>query len=166
MLTPKGTKMSLEYIKNLTYERFLSNFVTESNKIEGITDPEVIEDDLKRTRKFLSLSKITLKDLNEYNTAGKLRNKKGMNVQVGAYYPNEGGIFIEKQLKVLIKQVNEDVKLPFWLHIAFETLHPYTDGNGRTGRVLWAWQMITQEGYDLSLGFLHEYYYQSFRELR
>ena len=44
----------------------------------------------------------------------------------------------------------------------YETLHPFMDGNGRSGRILWAWQMIEHNiAPGLSLGFLHAYYYQT-----
>ena len=35
------------------------------------------------------------------------------------------------------------------------------DGNGRSGRALWLWQMVNQHNYDMRLGFLHLWYYQS-----
>ena len=36
------------------------------------------------------------------------------------------------------------------------------DGNGRSGRILWAWQMIEHNiNPGLSLGFLHTFYYQA-----
>jgi Fic family protein len=34
------------------------------------------------------------------------------------------------------------------------------DGNGRSGRAIWLWQMLRQEG-GAPLGFLHHFYYQT-----
>ena len=49
---------------------------------------------------------------------------------------------------------------PWVFHVQYERLHPFTDGNGRSGRALWAWQMMRRrEG--LALGFLHRFYYQT-----
>ena len=51
---------------------------------------------------------------------------------------------------------------PYDIHRRYETLHPFMDGNGRSGRILWAWQMIHHDiRPGLSLGFLHAFYYQT-----
>lgn len=40
-------------------------------------------------------------------------------------------------------------------------LHPFMDGNGRTGRAVWAWAM-QRDGQDpFALSFLHRFYYQT-----
>jgi len=44
----------------------------------------------------------------------------------------------------------------FEVHLDYEHLHPFTDGNGRSARMLWAWQMR-----EFPLGFLHTFYYQA-----
>lgn len=49
---------------------------------------------------------------------------------------------------------------PWEVHIAYEMLHPFTDGNGRSGRMLWAWQMR-----NFPLDFLHTFYYQTLNAL-
>jgi Fic family protein len=50
---------------------------------------------------------------------------------------------------------------PFAAHVRYEHLHPFTDGNGRSGRAIWAWQMLYQGRGEIPLGFLHHFYYQS-----
>ena len=51
---------------------------------------------------------------------------------------------------------------PFGIHLRYETLHPFMDGNGRSGRILWAWQMLHHDiAPGIRLGFLHAFYYQT-----
>jgi hypothetical protein len=52
--------------------------------------------------------------------------------------------------------------LPLEAHVRYETLHPFTDGNGRTGRALWYWMMVGSSRADL--GFLHAFYYQTLKK--
>ena len=51
------------------------------------------------------------------------------------------------------------IKQAYTLHHEYETLHPFTDGNGRSGRVLWLWMLGGIK--NTPLGFLHHWYYQS-----
>lgn len=57
---------------------------------------------------------------------------------------------------------------PYVVHHAYESLHAYTDGNGRSGRALWLWGMrrlyrgqTLKFDRVLRIGFLHCWYYQS-----
>lgn len=138
----------------------LFNFVVESNRIEGITHQNEHDAAFNRIQNFLELTALTIDALNEFNTAGELRDRLGMNVRVGNHLPPPGGGKIAAELETIITLANTGSH-PYWVHHQFEALHPYMDGNGRTGRAIWLWQMIDQFDYDLSLGFLHMWYYQS-----
>ena len=95
--------------------------------------------------------------------AGKsIRNQRGMDVRVGNHLPPRGGPEIEYGLMGILDRVG-DRENPWSLHVAYETLHPYMDGNGRSGRAIWLWQMIHQQDarWALRMGFLHLFYYQT-----
>jgi hypothetical protein len=96
---------------------------------------------------------------------GELRDKVGMDVRVGAHIPPPGGAEIQPRVEKLLSRADAGID-PYPVHCKFETLHPFTDGNGRTGRMLWAWMMIDQSDYDLSLKFLHKFYYQTLDHYR
>lgn len=135
----------------------------ESNHIEGIhRDPTFTE--VEATEQFLLLRAPCVEALQRlalvYQPNAHLRDQPGMNVQVGGYLPPRGGREIARQLRVLLNKITDAT--PFEFHTAYEALHPFMDGNGRTGRALWAWQMLRLEGSrGLNLGFLHKFYYQT-----
>lgn len=143
-------------------------FVTESNRIEGILRPPTAEE-VEATRAFIigpmptieSVSTLALLYTQGY---GVLRDKPGLDVRVGNHYPPRGGSSIYTELLGLLSTIVEAD--PFDFHVVYETQHPFLDGNGRTGRALWAWQMYRQDPNLLDLGFLHAWYYQTLSSSR
>lgn len=141
----------------------LEDFVRESNRIDGITrDPTTMEIDAHEI--FLCRPKVSVSAVEDFVTAVAnkiLRDKTGMNVRFGNHTAPFGGPEIRLALNHLLDAAYQSA-LPqecFFLHRDYETLHPFMDGNGRSGRVLWLWMM---GGIDRApLGFLHHWYYQS-----
>ncbi len=140
-----------------TFER-----VRESNRIEGIerepTEAEVLEHE-----RFVALEALSIPELQHfvkvYQPNARLRSAPGMNVCVGSHTPPEGGEHIVVQLQALLTAINENILSPFEAHLKYEALHPFTDGNGRSGRAIWYWMMKNTLRVDL--GFLHAFYYQT-----
>ncbi len=144
----------------------LYEFVEESNHIEGI-DREPTDLEVEATWDFLqapALSIVRVRSLVMVYTAGhaRLRDKAGMNVTVGNYTPPRGGAHIEANLKFTLDSINAVSLTAYEAHQEYESLHPFTDGNGRSGRAIWLWQMKGRA----PLGFLHHWYYQSLQEGR
>jgi Fic family protein len=147
----------------------LREFVKESNRIEGIA--YTTSHDMQAHRTFLDLDAITVGDLEEFvrlTARAELRRHDGMNVGIYSagkvvHQPPAGGARIEESLALLLDRIQQgDLDdRPYAAHVAYETLHPFMDGNGRSGRVLWAWQMIRAGRDPFALGFLHAWYYQS-----
>ncbi len=135
-------------------------FIEESNRIEGIHRAPT-KDEVKEFGRFMELTEITMNELIQfvsvYQPDAVLRSKIGLDVRIGRYYPPRGGLHIAENLQEILQKANDN-RNSYVIHDEYEELHPFTDCNGRSGRMLWAWQM----GWDgLGLGFLHRWYYQS-----
>lgn len=137
-------------------------FIEESNRIEGI-HRSVTLPELEEFHRFMALDDVTMADLEKfvsiYQPDAKLRTRPGMNVRVGNHIAPLGGANIGHALERILK--DKDIKGTYGAHVAYELLHPFTDGNGRSGRMLWLWMMR-----EAPLGFLHTFYYQALSNAR
>ena len=148
-------------------DKRLKAFVRESNAIEGITRaPTKAEVEAHRTFLKEGPSVSSLVDLVAVlQPNAQLRSHEGVpGVQVGDHVAPPSGIMVRADLEGIIQAARNPVAKPYRVHTAYETLHPFTDGNGRSGRAVWLWQMVEIQGYRGELGFLHLWYYQSLSE--
>lgn len=120
----------------------------------------------------------------EHNNAGlrrlpgtALRNQRTNEV---VYTPPQGPEEIEQLMANLINYINDSdccdldplVKMAL-IHHQFESIHPFYDGNGRTGRILNVLYLVVQGLQDLPVLYLSRYiirnkplYYQYLQEVR
>lgn len=151
---------------------WLESFVLESWRIEGLRPAGA---DLAAVvalhREFLECPAPDVRLLAETASAltwgaARLRVAHGMDVRVGSHVAPPGGPEIEPALRGLLIAAQEHDLTPYRLHQEFERLHPFLDGNGRAGRLVWAW-MMEDLGHDPAWrerGFLHTWYYQSLED--
>jgi Fic/DOC family protein len=144
----------------------IEEFVRESNRIEGILrSPNSTEVDSLVA--FLRLKELHLMDVailvSAFQPGAVIRDRIGLDVRIGAHIPPRGGPYIGTELSALLSDAAINRRHAYLIHHDYETLHPFMDGNGRSGRALWLWQMIRFGNHQrvLARGFLHSWYYQS-----
>ena len=139
--------------------RSLALFVRESNAIEGIRRHPT-EAEIRAHADFLRAPEVTVEALERLvaicQPGAELRRRVGMDVRVGNHVPQPGSPLIATQLHLLLGNTRMTA---YARHHAYEHLHPFTDGNGRSGRALWLRDMGGIR--NVPLGFLHTWYYQS-----
>ena len=156
----------------MTYNN-MANFVRESNRIEGILR-EPTEEEVHAHYVFCENHTPTVEDVvrlvKVVQPNAVLRDSTNIpGVRVGNHIAPPSSPDIRRHLEEILHsaRINWDAKMCghttvdtnwIWrLHCDYETLHPFTDGNGRSGRALWLWCM----GGRAPLGFLHQFYYQT-----
>ncbi len=148
-------------------------FIEESLRIEGIERPPT-QAEVNEFYRFMALELIEIKDLERfvhiYQPGAVIRDQPGYDIRIGEYYPPPGGPRIRLLLSEILysascvraDKIEQGTEFnPCRTHCAYESLHPFMDGNGRSGRMIWMWQMR-----NAPLGFLHTYYYQCLQEMR
>lgn len=139
-------------------ENDLEEFLRESNAIEKEFSEEALED-AKKAWKFamqqetitdlvvLEIHRILMQRLRP-DIAGKWRNR---DVWIGGSrkkYTDESLLLWELRNALMGMWTSKfmETKIPFRLtaksHIMFEECHPFEDGNGRTGRILYNWHRL------------------------
>lgn len=168
-------KLSSE-IENIatTNDRLYEAFASNSNNYDPQTKEvlryrealwegynELKKNGLLTTNLFVEIyRRINGTDAGIRNTPGtKIKNSKGEIL----YTPPEGENIIREKLKNLEVFIhdNEDkidplIKMAL-IHYQFEAIHPFTDGNGRTGRIINVLYLIQQKQLELPILYLSRY---------
>lgn len=136
--------------------KLISEFLDESNKIEQVYDEQSLVDAMEAwDYAYENKAKLTLNDVLEIhylllqNLDPEIAGRWGdCDIYIGGRVRK---FFHESQFKEGVQEVLNEMydEVPLtWgkemkeveakrLHVKFEKLHPFNDGNGRTGRILW-----------------------------
>ena len=169
-----------EIYEEFKVNRNLKNFIKQSFLIEGeVIGSKELDTQMEEHKKLHEKIVGEKDEENMYKhvvsfadkLGGKLRKEYGLDVRVGDHLPPRGGPFVEYELIEMCKKI-KDVRAEkhvLQFHIQFENLHPFTDGNGRTGRAIWWAQMCLlnkEHRLDLPLSFLQKFYYETLSNSR
>jgi len=157
----------------------IEKYIKESNAIEGIFDEAEIKQslvaweylneqtdlshgDIMKVQKIITLNQKELKP----NQRGYYRGMAGNDVEVsvgGRHAPSY--VMVEDLMRGWLEDMNQ--MSPLIAHIRFESIHPFVDGNGRTGRMIY-WYHCLKVG---KVPFLYEgskrdIYYKLFEQER
>jgi len=156
----------------------IEDFIIESNAIEGIHDRSRITEEVEKLRDFLN-KRLSVKSVTDFTIfcqptfksrtrtghikeePNVLRTEPGFNVYVGDHRPPPGSPQIEAELEYLLSRISRNTINPYHGHVEYETLHPFMDGNGRSGRAVWLWHVVKYYNYQYRINFLHCWYYMS-----
>lgn len=161
---------------------FLDAFLEESDAIAA--EPTTLHE-REVAEKFLKLKMVSVADVRNLAFAitpkAQLRMGADKNASEGLHRVPHSIVDIEgpQDVEGLIRQIlgrintftiktrkqpHQAKNLALNIHAEFENLHPFMDGNGRVGRLLWLYVMqMTRGSYDFvkMYGFLQSWYYQS-----
>jgi len=160
----------------------VKKYIKASNEIEGIYSEEedaqsllawayldqcktLSHADIMRVQKMITLHQTDLKP----NMRGYYRGMAGNNVNVSVGGRNAPDFsYVEQLMKDWL--LDTPRMTPLVSHIRFESIHPFVDGNGRTGRMLY-WYICKRRGvkpyrYNADTNKDREAYYRLFEHER
>ena len=167
LLSKNELQDQLKYFEDLKTSYFLERFVMESDNIENIIEIRRHTVHQKALYSFLQQAKLTKNDLVNFVTQiepkSYLRTKPDDNVWIGgrqAPPPNKS----LPRLETLLTNINDNNITPWEAHVEYESIHPFIDGNGRSGRAVWLWIMWNRKFYRGPYTFLQMFYYQTLQK--
>lgn len=123
-------------------------YLKESNAIEGVHDDAALADALDAWQ-YLSSEDALSRDVIQRGHELLLENRqpdiageyRSVRVQVGNDVPPHPEVVDELVSTLLDQPVETGVDAVQW-HVWFEKIHPFADGNGRIGRLLYLWHCL------------------------
>lgn len=153
--------------------RNVQRFLKESNALEGVHDA----DSMKHARiawEYLLLYDTMNIEIIKHAHRLLMKNQdieskykgawRDVPVWIGGHKKSQPPIVIDNQMKIWCRKTMKGVLDPVALHVEFENVHPFIDGNGRIGRLLMNWHFVKRNGEGLMIYTVDgaDYYYELF----
>ena len=170
----ENSTLSLEETEKILLQIDLDRYISERELFEAKNLARVVSYIDKRAKEqeldpnvILSLHKMLLSNIRD-DVAGRFR-KDDEYVRVGSHIapaPKEINESIQKMFSEYNAASHENIiKRIARLHLTFEYLHPFNDGNGRIGRVMNNYLLIREGFVPINIKFIdRKKYYDAFKE--
>ena len=170
----ENSTLSLEETEKILLQIDLDRFVTEREIFEAKNLARVVSYIDKKAKEqeltldvILSLHKMLISNIRD-DIAGRFR-KDDEYVRVGSHIapaPKEIIGMLEKMLAEYNAASHENIiKRIAKLHLTFEYVHPFNDGNGRIGRVINNYLLMREGFVPVNIKFIdRKMYYEAFKE--
>lgn len=170
----ENSTLSLEETEKILLQIDLDRYISERELFEAKNLARVVSYIDKRAKEqelspdgILSLHKMLMANIRD-EIAGRFR-KDDEYVRVGSHIapaPKEIGGGLNKMFAEYNAASHENIiKRIARLHLAFEYLHPFMDGNGRIGRVINNYLLIREGFVPINIKFIdRQKYYDAFKE--
>lgn len=170
----ENSTLSLEETEKILLQIDLDRFITEREifetknlaRVVSYIDRKAKEQELT-LEVILSLHKMLISNIRD-DIAGRFRKDKEY-VRVGSYIAPDPKEVVDRLEKMLVEYnaVSHEniIKRIAKLHLTFEHIHPFVDGNGRIGRVINNYLLIREGFVPVNIKFIdRKMYYEAFKE--
>ncbi|WP_369685642.1 Fic family protein [Salinibaculum rarum] len=120
-------------------------YIVESNAIEDVYDDSAVEDSVEAWEYLQEQDELGEEDVKEAHRL-LLRNRqpdvageyRDVHVRIGGDVPPHPSVVSELMGELVARVPSTGVEAIQW-HVDFEGVHPFVDGNGRVGRLVYLW---------------------------
>lgn len=170
----ENSTLTFEETEKILLQIDLDRYISEREIFEAKNLARVVSYINKKSKEreldielILLLHKMLLSNIRD-DAAGRFRNNDEW-VRVGSYIavdPKEVAGQLEKMIVAYNADISENIlKKIARLHLTFEHIHPFVDGNGRIGRALNNYLLIREGFVPVNIKFIdRKKYYEAFKE--